>query len=363
MRRFGALSFAAGSFLACTCGVAQLLAQSPWLLVNQSAACAPSTDAFSQKVLALQFGVQDPELSATAHFKDEIAGTRVTLRVLRGLSVVGTKEVSAATCDEAINAAASVLAIALSGSTDPPDRTSEAPNIAPSAEPPPSDEHDAPPPPTKRIQFQLEYDGELPHITDYLIAETPQPLTTTVRDRMSSAPRTGKEDWRASVLAGVDAGTVNDTAMSLGAALSRRSGHGELRLSGSFVQPFVSSISENYEFARPNLLLSREVQYAIVSGVDYCYGIDRQRWLSACGGIELNASNYLVDGGQSASPTRWSVGLGPTLGALFVLRQGLIQPELLARASVPLVGSGRLGAAWGPATVALRFSAGASMSF
>src|SRR5690606_36322062 len=142
----------------------------------------------------------------------------------------------------------------------PPDRTSEAPNIAPSAEPPPSDEHDAPPPPTKRIQFQLEYDEEIPHITDYLIAETPQPLTTTVRDRMSSAPRTGEEDWRASVLAGVDAGTVNDTAMSLGAALSRRWGRGELRLSGSFVQPFVSSISENYEFARPSLLLTREVQ-------------------------------------------------------------------------------------------------------
>jgi hypothetical protein len=165
------------------------------------------------------------------------------------------------------------------------------------------------------------------------------------------------------VLFGVDEGTAGETGMSLIGSFSHRIGPGEGRFTGSFVQPFVSSNVETYDTTPTAKEVFDEVQYTVVTGVDYCYGLDRGRWISACGGLELGLINTLHEGEESFSPTKWHVGFGPTFGALFVLRRGLFQPELLAMASMPVVGEGRIGGPFGPSAAALRLSAGISLNF
>jgi hypothetical protein len=95
---------------------------------------------------------------------------------------------------------------------------------------------------------------------------------------------------------------------------------------------------------------------------DYCHGVDRGRWISACGGLEVGwmkiARVERDAAGRGVEVDHSGPLVAPGLGTLLAVRAGPVEPELSLYALFPTVGNAPDGE-----FLALRATLGAAIPF
>ncbi len=255
----------------------------------------------------------------------------VVVRLLRDARVIGTKRLVAQSCAEAVDAVTAVVALAVSSTDAPGDRA------LPRREPEGQDAHDAITGAVSREAF-----SEIDPLQGSPLADAEvQPVS----------PERGSVQ----LSAGVDRGTFTETLGRVGLGGAWVLGRGELRGTLWYYSPYRNEVIEEGVAT-----YSESVDFAAAS-MDYCYGLDRQRWAAACGGLELGLVRFRSVEEQASVRQRADgdeSSLGATVGTLLTLRRGPVQPVLSLSARLPT-----LGGPAGREPVALRAALGASVPF
>jgi hypothetical protein len=159
---------------------------------------------------------------------------------------------------------------------------------------------------------------------------------------------------RGVVSAGVDAGTLPEATLQVGAGLSKAFGRIELRGVARYGLPYEEeeldtgrSESHRYEFGALDF--------------DACYGFGARWRLSGCAGSELGvvwSDDRVESEGEESVDEAARPRLGGVLSAMIAYRGGSVQPEL--EVSSVIVLAGRQAEA---SRVAIRAAAGLGMQF
>jgi len=292
---------------------APLLAAEPWLRFEGSPRCASNTAELAVRIEEQIAGVRNLELSVEVGVRDRGRSTIAEVRVLRRTAVIATKELVAPTCDEAREAVAAVIALALSAQ-----------------------------PPTQPVTEPLEPAAlaELPLESRSLKLPTP-PLRIGQIDRIDrgveAAPRTKTtKRWAAQLSAGIDAGTLQEPTALAGAGLSANFGATQLRGSIWYGLP-----SSREEVSSSRVEASR-AEFA-ATRLELCQALDSGHWLSLCAGTEARLTRLVrkaEDGMRSSEYSeRFAPGVGAGAGARFIYCFASLQPELAVTAELPLLGT------------------------
>jgi hypothetical protein len=268
--------------------------------------CAVDREQLAQRIEREVAGARSAGLSLVLEL---YAGTPVRgqLALRQGTRDLGTKQVEAASCAAALEVLVAIGALALSSfpapDAEPSGATPAAASIVPTS----------------------------------TVAALPQAQRTFARQDQAGDPARrapGAPSWRVLAGAGVALGASSPTTLLVtgGAAVSL--GPGELRLLGRYGVP---ATAEEVEAS------ARSVRHDFgAAAMDYCYGLDRARWLSLCGGLELvtRRERRVESGAQGrVESTRRAPLLGPSAGLLLVLRRVAAQPQLELAALVPVWGA------------------------
>lgn len=338
------------------------------LRINPSPACAPSSSRILDELKEQGIDHSASPWSASLTFVEDARATRLELELSLGHSEGSHKSVVAPSCEEAVQAAVVVLALALSEprTAAETETTAAATKTAATTAAATTAAKDAPQDSESLPREEVVTDPAPATSNESYLRL--QPEVPTSRDSVESneeAPETDDGSWRWGFFSGVDSGSTEATAFTVGSAVSRRLGTGWLRGSVSWVQPFANETEE----ALPGTLLLTTpavdpsgAQGAVLGNTDYCYGLDTRGRLSACGGLELALRNYMAEP-PSADPSFnggrqsiWRAGFGPRLGALLSTGRGRFRPDLLVSASFPVLGDqalshvvfgASLGMSWG----------------
>jgi hypothetical protein len=303
--------------------------------IELESACPTTAEALERRVTEGLVGERDPELGAAITIRETQGGYEVALRTSHGAATLATKVVTAPSCEEAVEAATVVLALALGES---------APRLAPPAARAPPE----PPAPAAPVWRSAVSEPRV----DRRRQPQPQPL------QMS-------DSLRLALSTGVDAATLPASTAYVAAGLSRSFAdvewYGVLR----YGAPHIDESARDADSERTRL------DFAALE-VGACYGLGRHLRVSACASSELGVVRI-------TRSLRWSDGtaletdvvrprLSGVLTALLAYRGGLIEPQLElaavvlaaeARERSPLVG---LKAAENK-TVGLRAGLGAAVPF
>jgi hypothetical protein len=269
-----------------------------WLRVAGAAECSPSPDALAARIRAAAIGTPRPDLAVRVELRGRVTAQ---VQLTRGAQDLGTKRIEAADCGEVVDAVVAVVALALSVEP-PPEPTSSPRSAVPEPRPPAPVLPPAPP---------LDVDRAA-----------------------SAAPEAEVARWRLSLSVGPDRGTLREPTLfgRVGAAL--RAGPGELRAALAYAAPSLrEEVGTRTERTRADFA---------AAAFDYCHGLDRERWLGACAGLQLGL-------GRISQLTRSPQGsrieqehLEPRASVLASLllayRAVALQPELELAAQVPLLG-------------------------
>jgi len=290
-----------------------LLASEPWLRFEGSPRCEANTAELAATIHEQIAGVRNVDLTIEVHVRDRGRNTIAEVRVLRRTEVIATKELVTPTCDEAREAIASVIALALSAQPPAPPVTE----------------------PVERAAFAE------PALESRGLALPTAPLRGDRSDRMdrgvegASRPKPTKR-WEAHLSAGIDAGTLPTPTALAGAGLSASSGASELR--GSLWYGLPSSREE----VSSSTVESSRAEFAAMR-LELCQALDSGRWLSLCAGTEARLNRLVRKAEDGAGAREYSEritpGLGAGAGARFVYRSASLQPELAVTAELPLLGT------------------------
>lgn len=274
----------------------------------------------------------DLQASVTIEQRDGLH--QATVRTTRGAAELGVKVVSAPTCDEAVDAAVVVLAMALakqsrSDAPAPIDPASEPAPPSPSASPEPPASHSppapssspspAPSPTWSPPRFQRTADPRTP--------DRPSPAPTTSRTRRTAV----------AILGGIDVGTVDQAALYVGARVSTEVGPLELRGTARYGLPRAE------EEDNAGVVTERRVDFGAFDA-DACYGRGAAWHAGLCAGAEVgvvrdarrSGAEGNVEDTDAAEPR-----LAGTLAARVGYRAGMLQPELeVAGAAAALAPAG-----------------------
>ncbi|HWP04334.1 MAG TPA: hypothetical protein VNN72_01270 [Polyangiaceae bacterium] len=265
------------------------------------------------------------ELEASVAIDAFGAGYRLTIALRDAVEARGMTVIEAPTCDEAVDAAAVVLALAFADST-PSGPPREAASFGSPAEPVPT-APSAPPPVRADRRVALDH------------------LPPTDSDRAT----------RLTFATGVDAGTLPHSTLTLAGAVARSFGGLEL---AAVVRYGLPTVDETIETG------FSESQRHDFGGLELraCHGVGHAVRVSACAGTEVGAvrasSSLLREGRADLDADHISPRLSGSLVALVAHRGGLIEPGLeLGGAAVAL---GReAGAPW----LVVRVAATAAFAF
>ncbi|HEX6239619.1 MAG TPA: hypothetical protein VFZ61_01950 [Polyangiales bacterium] len=285
-----------------------------WLTVRGS--CEADVDQLARRI-ELELAGQRPTALALVLELDAGAPVRGRLWLTEGTRVVGERRVEARSCEATLDLLTAIGALALSAwlPSEPPLQGAEGSKAAPQLEPP-------------RVAE--------PHEPAVARVRLPREDTAARRDGDPAVRASQLERWRLLATGGValEPGAPVGMLVTGGAALSW--GPGELRLLGRYGLP---ATTEDIEAGARSV---RRSDFGSAA-VDYCYGLDRRRWLSLCAGLELLTRRERVvaesarQGREEA--TRRAPLLGPGAGLLLVLRQVVMQPQLELSALVPVWGA------------------------
>jgi hypothetical protein len=302
----------------------------PWLSVRGRGTCTSSAELLGSRIASARIGRPAPGLRAEVQL-DGGAAVSATVRLLAGSRRIGSKRLVAQSCEELRDAVVAVLALALSSeqgelhpavedvpvATQPKQPTSCCSSGAPAASEPPS----------------------LGGVADSALASARTPLLRATR---------------LSLAVGVDMGSLAESTAVLRVAVAARLRSGELRVAAWYGLPFVrEQATDHFESVRADFA---------ALGLDYCHGIDAERWLSACAGLELGLrrTSELRQAPDRERFERERVELeaGAVLGLALAYRAAWLQPQLDLSVQRPLVG-GLAGAA----PLGLRATFGAALPF
>ena len=295
-----------------------------WLTFTGSASCSASPEELASRILELAIGSHDPKLRVEIDMLDGTEDTAAMIRLTLGSRRIGSKKLVAATCEEALDAALAVVALALSSE---PRATGTAEAAAPVTAPASG------------------------------AADTTSPaagLPEGDRSVEPGEPRPGTDTWRLLFAGGVEHGTLAEPTVVVGAGAAASIGRGELRAIGWYGLPSSrEEVSAVFESTRSDFA---------AAALDYCGGIDRERWLGLCGGLEAGLTRLSRVRQAPNQPRTEQEDIGPSLGVVMGLslayRDSPLMPRLDLSARLPLVG--RLAEA--PA-VGFRAALGAGMPF
>jgi hypothetical protein len=298
-------------------------------------ACPITADALERRVGEGLVGERDPALAASITIRETQGGYEVALRTHhRGLTLA-TKVVTAPSCDEAVEAATVVLALAL-GEPAPTPVASAAPARP---QPPPIA---APVRPSVGVQ--------------------PRPQGLPQEHERQPARHT-RDSLRVALSAGLDVGTLPASTAYAAAGFSRSVAELELYGVLSYGAPYVDESASDVESER-----TRHDFGALELGA--CYGLGRHLRVSACASGEL--------GVVRVSRARWTEGtaletdvarprLSGVMTTLLAYRGSPIEPQLELAAVVLAAGKHESSPPVGPGVAAtrvgLRAGLGAAVPF
>jgi hypothetical protein len=282
------------------------------------------------------------ELRASVAVDARREGYQVRIELREGPETRGTTVIDAPTCDEAVDAAAIVLALAFgtTGKVAEPASSPAVPAHAARALPPrsrSSASQGSVKPVTSMPSFGLRADGRGPAPMDGEPARVASPAL------------------RLNLATGVDVGTLPQPTLTLAGAFTWAIQGVELTAMGRYGLPIADERVESG---------ARETQRHDFVGVELraCRGVGEAARLSACTGTELGVvrlrharelEGEVARGAQLVFPR-----LSGTLAALLAHRGGLIEPGLEVGGAAVALGRDA-GAPW----LVLRVAAGAAIAF
>jgi hypothetical protein len=321
--------------------------------IELESACAITPEALEQRVTELLLGERDPELGAMITIRKVKGGYEVALRTRHGDAASATKVVAAPSCEEAVQAATVVLALAFGT------RAVAEPTAGAVAEPAARAVAE---PTARAVAEPAARAVTRPAVIAAPIG--PRVVVEPHADRLQQ-PRRMREPLRLALSTGVDSGTLQASTAYLAAGLSRSFAPLEVYGALRYGAPHVDENVVDAGSERTRLDFG-----ALELGA--CYGVGHEVRVSACAGSELGVvrlahSLRLPDGTAVETAATWP-HLSGVLTALLAYRGGLIEPRLelagvvLAaegRERVPLLGE---GAAQAP-RAGLRAGLGAAVAF
>lgn len=300
-----------------------------WLALEPSPACSPQHEELVAQVQARAVGSLNAVLRAEVLLFDREGATEAHLRLTTASRVVGTKQFEAPSCEEAVEAVAVVLALAFSSETVPDARDEPDPERrATPARPGPAAPSDVSSPEAARPEDL-----------------GPDPSGPGGKD--ASAGR----GWLA---IGMDRGSVVQPLALVGLGAAATLGRAELRGAAWY------SSTSHQEVVQEQGSVTESASFTSVT-LDYCHALDSQRWVMGCAGFDFGlvlASRVEQSATERASEDELEPSLRSNLGALFALREGLVQPELFVSTGLLTLGSTDTRDIW-----AFRAALGAAVPF
>jgi len=269
-------------------------AAEPRLQLAAGSACPVDSALLDQRITGALIGTPEPDLHVELSITSAPLTARLTL--LRGARALGSKEIAAASCDEALDAVIAVAALALS-----------APQPAP-------------------LEVESNYQPSDP------IEYAPEPPRAELADAIVAQPDAARWRWLAG--AGADHGSLAESTLVLRVGAGMALGPGELRALAWYGVP---SIREEIGDA-----LERTQSDFGAMALDYCLHLTGSGWLAACGGIEAGARRFtrLERGAnqERSEAERIDGTLAAAAGLALSYRGGFVQPALDVLALAPVVG-------------------------
>jgi hypothetical protein len=312
-----------------------------WITVRAPSRCDAAAAELAERVNRALVARPAPELRASVVIEAMDSGYEVTLRTARGSQSLGTKVLSVPTCDEAVDAAVVVLALALSEEA--------------SAE--------------RRAPDDDGASSESVADDSSLVApavSAPPAGTTHFEPNRSAARRSDRPSHRASradearnasrisLLTGVDAGTLPVPTAQIGLGVARTFERVEVRGTARYGLPYEE---EELDGGRTE----RQRHEFGAAGLDACYRLGTGWTLAGCAGGEVGVvlSEHRLDteAGLAVESTR-APRLSGVTTLLVAHRRGIVQPELELSSAVVVAGR-----APDAALLTLRAAVGVAMQF
>jgi hypothetical protein len=294
-------------------------------------ACVAAARELEPRIEATLVGALQGQLEASVTIDAVEAGYHLTISLRDAARERGATTIETPTCEEAVDAAVVVLALAY-GEIGNPETTP--PASAPSQ--------------------------AMPERSPVLTRPTTQSDTLRTHDdpraaRDHTTVNGTERQTRLTLVTGVDRGTLPGPTLTLAGAVTRSFGALELAAVARYGLPIAEELVET-GFS--------ESQRHDFGGLELraCRGLGQATRLSACAGTEVGAvrarRSRLAEDGSELDSDQISPRLSGTLAALVARRGGLIEPALeLAGAAVAV---GRpAGAPW----LSVRVAAGAAIAF
>jgi hypothetical protein len=315
---------AAALWAALGAGASDVGAVEPWLRFRGSERCSVPAEALALRIRETTIGTPNPELGVEVTLS---RGVRTTARVrlVLGSRTIGTKELEARTCDEMLDAITTVVALALTSESE---ETTVTGATAPSRTELQREGQD------ERREALAELRGSpesvaLPEHT----RQAPRPPADALAAHGERGPDASR--WRALFGVGADRGSLRDATLVVRAGAAAGLGGGELRAVASYGVP---SVREEVS----DVLRSVHADFGAVA-LDYCHGLDAQRWVSACAGLELVLRRYSRVDAAPEEPRIETELFEPSTsllaGLAFVYRDATVQPQLDVTAQRALLGA------------------------
>jgi hypothetical protein len=322
--RWAALGIGAAIGIAVAIGVAatEVSAAEPWLRVTGSERCSVPARALAARIRETTIGTPDPLFAVHVSISD---GTRTSARVRLALGSrsIGVKELEASTCAEVLEAVATVVALALSSE-------SEASVVAPVTTPRRAElERERATWAVDEPRRALPELGAMPEQGASVGAASLEPTPRTAAlptDALAepSDPGLDTPGWRLLFGIGADRGSLREPTVVIQAGGAASLGRGELRALASYGVPSVrEEVSDVFRRVRADVG---------ALALDYCRGLDAERWVSACAGLELGLRRYSRIEQAAEEPRIEREHFEPSTSVLaglaFVYRDATVQPQL-----------------------------------
>jgi hypothetical protein len=273
-------------------------------------------------------GTPNPELGVEVTIS---GGVRISalVRLALGSRSIGSKKLEARTCNEVLDAITTVVALALSSESGA------------SAVPPVTAPRRAELQRERAREASDEPRGALPERRGWLESVAwPEPARRAPAppaDELAAHDQLGHpaNRWRVLLGVGADRGSLSEATLVVRAGAAASLGAGELRAVASYGVPSVrEEVSDVFRSVRADFG---------AAALDYCYGLDAQRWVSACAGLELVLRRYWrveqAPEEQRTEAERFEPSTSVLAGLAFVYRDATVQPQLDVTVQRSLLGT------------------------
>lgn len=307
-RMRGALWLQAAIMFLVVPGRAQAVAN--WLEVRGT--CDADVELLARRIEEEVAGARPPELSLTLEFEAS-AVVRGQLSLMDGLQRVGEKHVQADSCEAALELMTAIAALALSSFALPAEAEPEEAAL---------DQSDAAP--GSRCRSDESACGLASASVHAQASLVQTHAVARAADDTALVRSSRKRHWHLLASAGVSLGAGTPTTLLVAGGGAALLGPGEVRLLGRYGAP---STEERVDAA------ARRVRRDFgAAALDYCYGLDRERWISMCAGGEVMTRRSEVvsttaQGERSVHTQRHST-VGPSAAVILALREVVMQPQL-----------------------------------